>query len=144
MSAKIEIPSFELSDGSKMPMIGLGTYDSTDEAELSTAIKSAIYAGYRHIDCALFYQNESIIGKAIHEKIAESNGKLRREDFFVVSKCWNNFHSAAGVNECLEKILNSFKFDYIDLYLVHWPMGFEVNINIAKAIWISNNFNHLK
>jgi diketogulonate reductase-like aldo/keto reductase len=108
-------------------MLGLGTYDSRDEQELITAIKSAINAGYRHFDCAYFYENENIIGKAFHESIAESNGTLKREDLYVVSKCWNTFHSRDNVFLCLDRILSNFKFDYIDLYLIHWPFGFKEN-----------------
>jgi aldehyde reductase len=77
---------------------------------------------------AYFYQNEHIIGKAIHESIAESNGCLKREDFYIVSKCWNNFHSKERVPVCLDITLKRFGFDYLDLYLIHWPMGFKVRL----------------
>ena len=123
----VEVPSLLLSDGNKIPMLGLGTYDSTDEQELITAVKTSISAGYRHFDCAYFYNNENIIGKAIHESIAESKGNLRREDFYIVSKCWNTFHSRENVFDCLDKILANLKFDYIDLYLIHWPFGLQEN-----------------
>jgi aldehyde reductase len=121
------IPILKLSDGNKIPILGLGTYDSRDEQELITAVKTAINAGYRHFDCAYFYENENIIGRAIHESIDESNGNLKRQDFYIVSKCWNTFHSKENTKNCCEKILNNFQFDYIDLYLIHWPFGFQEN-----------------
>ena len=93
---------------------------------LVTAVKTAIKAGYRHFDCAYIYFNEQHIGKGIRESIAESNGKLKREDFFIVSKCWNTCHSKAKVGKCLEGILERLGLDYLDLYLIHWPMGFKV------------------
>ncbi len=69
-----------------------------------------------------------MIGQAIKEAIAESNGKLKREDLYVVSKLWNTFHSKDLVDVALSETLSNFDLDYIDLYLIHWPMGFKVNI----------------
>jgi diketogulonate reductase-like aldo/keto reductase len=103
-----------------MPQIGLGTFNEENEQILVDAVKSAVKTGYRHFDCAYFYNNEQHIGRGIREAIAESNGQLKREDFFIVSKCWNNFHSRAKTRECLDRILSRFQFDYIDLYLIHW------------------------
>lgn len=91
------------------------------------AVKAAVKAGYRHFDCALCYYNEQHIGKGIKEAIAESNGQLKREDFFIVSKCWNTYHSKAKVAECIKGTLERLGMDYLDLYLIHWPMGFKVS-----------------
>jgi aldehyde reductase len=87
--SQVQVPVRELSNGYKIPIVGLGTYKADKPEELTLAIKEAIKAGYRHFDCAYIYFNEGIIGKAIRESIQESNGKLKREDFFIVSKCWN-------------------------------------------------------
>ncbi len=92
---------------------------------LSNAIKAAIHAGYRHFDCAYIYHNEQIIGQAIRDTIAESNGQLKREDFFIVSKCFNIFHSREKVRQSIDDCLARFGFDYLDCYLMHWPMGFK-------------------
>ena len=92
---------------------------------LTTAIKSAINSGYRHFDCAYIYFNEEVIGRAIRESIAESNGTLKREDFFIVSKCFNIFHSKEKVRKSIDDCLARFGLDYVDCYLIHWPMGFK-------------------
>ena len=103
---------------------------------LVTAVKTAIKAGYRHFDCAYIYFNEQHIGKGIRESIAESNGKLKREDFFIVSKCWNTCHSKAKVGKCLEGILERLGLEYLDLYLIHWPMGFKVRFVLILSMKI--------
>jgi aldehyde reductase len=120
-----KVPNIKLNDNTCMPIIGLGTYNEENEQVLVDAIKAAVKIGYRHFDCAYFYNNEHHIGRGLRESIAESNGKLKREDFFIVSKCWNTFHSRARTRECLDLILKRLDFDYLDLYLIHWPMGFQ-------------------
>ena len=94
---------------------------------LIKAVKSAIQSGYRHFDCAYCYNNEHHIGRAIREAIAESNGQLRREDLFITSKCWNTFHSKEAVAKHIDECLAKFGLDYLDLFLIHWPMGFLEN-----------------
>lgn len=121
----MSIPSHTLSNGLKMPSVGLGTYKEENEEKLVAAIKAAVAAGYRHFDCAYVYCNEHIVGKALKQAIEESNGSLKRKDLFVTSKCWNTFHSKAAVATHLDDCLKKFGFDYLDLYLMHWPMGFE-------------------
>ncbi len=94
---------------------------------MAKAVRYAIECGYRHFDCAWVYGNEDVIGKVLKTAIEESNGKLKREDFFITSKVWNSFHSKDLVNKCLNETLKNLQVDYVDLYLIHWPMGFEVN-----------------
>lgn len=119
------IPTKKLCNGMQMPYVGLGTFKEKDENKLITAIKSAIQSGYRHFDCAYCYHNEQHIGRAIRESIAESNGQLKREDFFIVSKCFNIFHSKEKVKYSIDTCLERFGLDYLDCYLMHWPMGFK-------------------
>jgi len=116
------IPSITLNNGVVMPAFGLGTWKSKP-GEVGAAVATAIDLGYRHIDAALCYQNEDEVGAAIAEKIAA--GVIKREDLFVTTKCWSAFHSKAKARECLLTSLKSLKLEYVDLYLIHWPMGFK-------------------
>ena len=78
--------------------------------------------GYRHIDTAYFYQNEAEIGKAIHDKI--DDGTVKREDIFLVTKLWNIYHEPHRVESACRKQLELLGLDYIDLYLMHLPVGY--------------------
>lgn len=86
------------------------------------AVTKAIEAGYRHIDCAECYKNEGEIGEAVRQALA--NG-LPREDFFVTSKVWNTNHAKERVREACVRTLANLNLDFLDLYLVHWPVAFK-------------------
>ena len=111
---------------------------------LKATIKCALNCGYRHFDCAWLYANEAVIGNALKEAINESNGALKREDIFLTSKVWNTHHSKHLVRECLNETLANLQVDYIDLYLVHWPMGFKVNAQINFCVNSTKFFNCFK
>ncbi|XP_073813981.1 aldo-keto reductase family 1 member B1 [Musca autumnalis] len=113
-------PCIELSNGQKMPVVGLGTWRSY-ENEAEQAVKDAIDIGYRHIDTAFVYENEHEVGRAIKAKIAE--GKIKREDMFVVTKLGGIHHDPEIVEHACRKSLSNLDMDYIDLYLMHFPVG---------------------
>ncbi len=114
----------------KIPAIGLGTWKATGD-EVKKAVKEAILAGYRHIDTAAVYRNEEAIGDALAEIFAES--KISRKDIFITSKLWNNAHGKGQVRPALLDSLKKLRLDYLDLYLIHWPVAFRNGVNSPKT-----------
>ena len=110
------------SNGDILPSIGLGTWLSKSN-EVYDAIIHAIKLGYRHIDCAYIYKNEKEIGKAL--QYAFHTGLIKREELFITSKLWNSDHYPERVEVAIRKSLRDLQLDYLDLYLIHWPIAFK-------------------
>ncbi|KAJ5608009.1 Aldo/keto reductase [Penicillium hordei] len=122
---------FKLNTGAEIPALGLGTWQS-QPGEVARAVSHAIKVGYRHIDAALCYGNENEVGQGIKEAI--DAGIVKREDLFVTTKLWCSFH--ARVEEGLQQSLTDLGLDYVDLYLMHWPlaMNHKGNHNIFPKL----------
>lgn len=110
-----KIPDVTLHNGIRMPSLGLGVFTLPDD-ETHTAVTAALDCGYRLIDTAAMYQNEAAVGDAIR-----ASG-IPREDIFVTSKLWNSDHGYDEALAAFEATLERLGFDYLDLYLIHWPL----------------------
>jgi alcohol dehydrogenase (NADP+) len=119
----------KFSNGDQMPAIGLGTWKS-GKGEVGKAVITAIENGYRHIDCAATYGNEAEIGEAF-EKIL-TQGKVKREELWITSKLWNNAHRKDDVIPALKQTLQDLKLEYLDLYLIHWPVAFKPGVEFPQ------------
>jgi aldehyde reductase len=113
-----KVPVIRLNDGNFIPVIGLGTFESPPGV-VENVVKVAIDAGYRHFDCADFYENEDEVGKALRQAIKD--GKVKREDLFITSKVWPNWFAKGRPTKSAQRTLKNLGFDYVDLLLVHWP-----------------------
>lgn len=114
--------TLQFSNGDAMPILGLGTWKSKP-SEVYEAVKTALRLGYRHIDCARIYGNEAEIGKALSESFQE--GIVTRKDLWITSKLWNDSHAPEDVEPGLAATLADLQLDYLDLFLMHWPVALQ-------------------
>lgn len=136
-----------LNNGLKMPWLGFGVFQVSDGQEVEKAVSNALEAGYRSIDTAAFYRNERGVGNAIRES------GISREDIFLTTKVWNDDQREKRTLAAFEESLKLLGTEYVDLYLVHWPVKgcyqetWQVMEEIyqsgrAKAIGVSNFLEH--
>ncbi|MCM3673756.1 aldo/keto reductase [Peribacillus simplex] len=143
-----------LHNGVKMPWFGLGVFKVEEGPELVNAVKVAIKHGYRSIDTAAIYENEEGVGQGIREGLKEAG--ISREDLFVTSKVWNADLGYESTIAAYEKSLKKLGLEYLDLYLIHWPVKGKYKEawraletlykeGKVKAIGVSNfQIHHLK
>jgi 2,5-diketo-D-gluconate reductase A len=115
MTSSIEIPSIPLAGDIAIPQFGVGVFQVPPE-ETTENVLAAIEIGYRHIDTAKAYRNEAEVGQAIR-----ASG-LDRSEFFVTTKCFNTDHGYDSATRALKTSLDQLELDYVDLYLIHWPV----------------------
>ena len=110
-----------LHNGTNMPWLGLGVFKVEEGAELVNAVKTAIIHGYRSVDTAAIYGNEVGVGQGVREAIAATD--IEREDLFITSKVWNSELGYDKTIAAYEESLTKLGLDYLDLYLIHWPVA---------------------
>lgn len=140
----------KLNDGTEIPWLGLGVYGLDDGPQVQEAVLRAFHLGYRSIDTASIYKNERGVGRAIRES------SIPREEIFLTTKVWNDDQRDQRTLAAFEESLERLDAEYVDLYLVHWPVaGFYKNTwrdmeqihrsGRAKAIGVSNfTVGHLR
>ena len=106
---------YTLSNGVAIPWVGFGTWQTPDGQVAADSVKAALAAGYRHIDTASIYKNETGVGQGIRES------GVPREEIFVTTKIWNNKRGYEKTRESVEKSLERLGLDYLDMVLIHWP-----------------------
>ncbi|HWY00230.1 MAG TPA: aldo/keto reductase [Mycobacterium sp.] len=109
------IPAIELIDGAHIPQLGFGVFQIEPE-KTAAAVRAALEIGYRHIDTAQMYGNEKEVGQGIRD------AGLDRADVFVTSKLNNGFHQPDDARRAFAKTLSALESDYVDLFLIHWPL----------------------
>ena len=116
MSFSIEsVPVVTLRDGAKIPQMGFGVFQVPPE-DTAAVVDKALATGYRHVDTAAAYENEAGVGQALH-----ASG-LDRGDVFITTKCFNDDHGYEQATRALRASLDRLEMDYVDLYLIHWPV----------------------
>ncbi|KAI0852319.1 Aldo/keto reductase [Daldinia vernicosa] len=134
MATPLNQQTFTLNNGVKIPAIGFGTFANEGaKGETYKAVTAALEVGYRHLDCAWFYKNEAEVGEALRDFLAK-NKSVKREDIFICTKVWQHLHEPDEVKWSLENSLQNFGLDYVDLFLVHWPIAAERDQNYMPKI----------
>ncbi|PKY03342.1 aldehyde reductase 1 [Aspergillus campestris IBT 28561] len=121
-----------LNTGAQIPQLGFGTWQS-EPGQVGEAVYQALKAGYRHLDLATIYQNQKEVAVGIKRAYADVPG-LKREDIFITSKLWNSQHDPKVVEASLDECLAELELDYLDLYLIHWPVAFKTGSELFPLV----------
>ena len=122
--------TLEFANGDQMPAFGLGTWKSAP-GDVYNAVKTALAAGYRHIDCASVYNNEAEVGTAVHDAVKE--GIVTRQALWITSKLWCDCFAPEDVQPACQKTLDDLQLNYLDLYLMHWPVPIKKGHSIRTV-----------
>jgi 2,5-diketo-D-gluconate reductase A len=114
-SSTSRIPRITLSDGAEIPQLGFGVFQVPAEDTVGV-VTQALSAGYRHVDTAAAYGNEAGVGQALHA------AGLDRDEVFITTKCFNDDHGHDQAKRALRASLDQLEMEYVDLYLIHWPV----------------------
>ena len=115
MTSAPEIPDLVLNDGNRIPQFGFGVFQ-IPPADTASAVRTALEAGYRHIDTAEMYQNEKGVGQGVRD------AGVDRGEVFITSKLNNGFHKPNDARRAFDTTIEALGFDYVDLFLIHWPL----------------------
>lgn len=118
--------TYKLNNGVEIPVVGFGTWQTPNGQVAKDAVLAALNAGYRHIDTAAAYGNETSVGEAI-----KASG-VKRDELFVTTKLWNSDHGYENAKKAIDKSLENLGLDYLDLYLIHWPNPVAMRENWAE------------
>jgi diketogulonate reductase-like aldo/keto reductase len=123
------VPLLTLNNGIEIPQLGLGVWQAKEGAEVENAVREALQSGYRLIDTAAIYGNEAGVGRAM------KNSGVPREEIFLTTKLWNAHHEYNDALHAFDESLQRLDTDYVDLYLIHWPLPMEGKFPLAwKAL----------
>lgn len=136
MSLSKNTRTIKLNSGHSIPVVGLGTWQATEKGAAAAAVKTALQNGYRHIDTAAIYGNEEEVGQGIKDS------GVPRSEIFVTTKLWNK--DQRNAEEALNTSLAKLGLDYVDLYLIHWPVPLKQDGSVDSEWDVNNTYKSLQ